>query len=386
MKTVKVVIHFFQSFFYFYIQLIFNKKIDVLFYYPQHFNLNSSQVRSLQIMIDACNDNKLSFLVIEEPDFNFKHPRNKTAIKFDFFYIIISVFRKFYSNVSCVYEKDRRIGAILSFMFIKKTKVKNIITISQSMQSLFSVVYPKANLYDYQHGIISKIYDGYSVHNKIASTILDNNVKLLLHGSFIKEKLMNCNGGEYFNENALVIGAPYKKYDKPKKSFDGNILFSLQFSNSHSKETNQLLFDQTISFFKKINSDFSDVKIYLKHHPRFNNCIDVSSFYDYPFVKDSPLDVSDCFKLCSLHITEYSTMVFDGITFGVPTLFTNFCNEFDLFKEEYEFPYSDINIIDGLINLSDENFYIEVCKNQLNATDKFYQPFDENLFLKTILK
>ena len=79
-------------------------------------------------------------------------------------------------------------------------------------------------------------------------------------------------------------------------------------------------------------------------------------------------------------------MVFDGITFGVPTLFTNFCHEFDLFKEEYEFPYSDINIIDGLINLSDENFYIEVYKNQLNATDKFYQPFDENLFLKTILK
>ena len=101
---------------------------------------------------------------------------------------------------------------------------------------------------------------------------------------------------------------------------------------------------------------------------------------------DSPSNISDCFELCSLHITEYSTMVFDGITLGVPTLFTNFCNDFDLFKEEYEFPYSDINIIDGLIKLTDDNFYIEVYNNQLTATDKFYQPFDENLFLKTILK
>lgn len=386
MKTVKVVFHFFQSFFHFYIKLIFIKKIDVLFYYPQHFNLNSTQVRSLQIMIDACRENKLSYLIIEEPEFYYKIPRNKKAIKFDFFYLIISVLRKLYSNVSCVYEKDRKIGAILSFLFIGKNKLKNIITISQSMQSLFSVVYSKSNLYDYQHGIISKIYDGYSVNDKIASTILDNNVKLFLHGCSVKEKLMNCKGGDYFDKNTFVIGAPYKKYAKAKKSFDGNILFSLQFSSSHSKEINQILYKETISFFDKINSDLSDIKIYLKHHPRFNNCIDLSSFYKYSFVMDSPSNISDCFELCSLHITEYSTMVFDGIILGVPTLFTNFCNNFDLFKEEYEFPYSDTNIIDGLIKLNDDNFYIEVYSNQLTATDKFYQPFDENLFLKTILK
>ena len=386
MKTVKVVFHFFQSFFYFYTNLVFNKKIDVLFYYPQHFNLNSTHVRSLQIMIDACRRNKLSYLIIEEPEYNCTITRSNSAIKFDFFYLIISVLRKIYSNVSCVYEKDRKIGAILSFLFLGKNKVRNIITISQSMQSLFSVVYSKSNLYDYQHGIISKIYDGYSEKDKIASTILDNNVKLLLHGSSVKEKLMDCEGGDYFDKNTFVIGAPYEKYVKPNKMFDGNVLFSLQFSNSHSKEINQILYEETISFFDKINSDFPDVKVYLKHHPRFNNCIDLSSFYNYSFVMDSPSNINDCFDLCSLHITEYSTMVFDGITLGVPTLFTNFYNNFDLFKEEYKFPYSDMNIIDGLIKLTDDNFYIEVYNNQLTATDKFYQPFDENLFLKTILK
>lgn len=337
-------------------------------------------------MIDTCRDNHLSYLIIEEPDYHLKLPRNKRAVKFDFFYLIISVLRKLYSNVSCVYEKDRKIGSILSFLFLGKNKVKNIITISQSMQSLFSVVYPKANLYDYQHGIISKVYDGYCQEDKIASTILDNNVKLLLHGYSVKENLMNCNGGDYFEKNSIVIGAPYIEYASPRKSFDGNILFSLQFSNSHSKEINQILYKKTISFLDKINRDFPNIKIYLKHHPRFNNCINISALYNYSFVFESPSNVSDCFKLCSLHITEYSTMVFDGITFGVPTLFTSFYNNFDLFKKEYKFPFSDLNLIDGLTKLSDDNFYIEVYNNQLTATDKFYQPFDENLFLKTILK
>ena len=386
MKTVKVVFHFFQSFFYLYHHLIFNKKIDVLFYYPQHFNLPNDKVRTLQIMIDVCRDNNISYLLIEEPDLNFKRIRNKDAVKFDFFYFIISLLRKIYAKTACVYQRDRQIGSLISSLFLGKNKIKNIITVSQSMQSLFSVVYPKANLYDYQHGVISTIYDGFIVDDKIAPTLLDNNVKLFVHGLKVKEKIKNCDGGEYFDKNVFVVGAPFKKHKIAKKSFNGNILFSLQFSNSHSVEQNKLFYDQSLLFFEKIKSDFPKIKIFLKHHPRFSNCIDITSFYNYNFVFDSPLEMNECFQKCSLHITEYSTMVFDGVTFGVPTLFTNFDDQFDLFKQEYEFPYSEINIIDGLAKLSNDNFYINLYNDQLKKTNQFYQAFDESLFLKSILK
>ena len=93
MKAVSIVFHFFQSFFYFYIHSIFNKKIDVLFYYPTHFNLSNKEVRSIQVMIDVCKEKKISFLLLEEPNYNSESLRNLNAIKFDFF-----LFDYFYSQ------------------------------------------------------------------------------------------------------------------------------------------------------------------------------------------------------------------------------------------------------------------------------------------------
>jgi len=386
MMVVKAVFHFFQSFFQLNFSTIFNKKIDVLFYYPKHFNLNNKDVRHLQLMVNLCIEKKLNYLLIEEPDFNSDVPRNINAIKFDFYFFIISILRKFYFKITCVYTKDRKIGKKISFMFKGKENVKNIITLSQSMQSFFSVVYPNANLFDYQHGVISNIYEGYMVNDKIASSILLNRVKLLLHGSEVKSKLTKSIGGDYFFNNSYVVGAPFTEYKKKNNCFNGNILYSLQFSSSHTLKQNQILYEKSISFFEDLKQKNLDIKIYLKHHPRFNNCINIDAFYDFSFIYNSHKDIDACFDLCSLHITEYSTMVLDGITYGVPSLFTNFCDSFNLFNQEYKFPHADLNIIDGIIKLSDDNFYIEVYKNQLELTNKLYQPFDKNIFLKTILK
>ncbi len=386
MKAVSIVFHFFQSFFYFYIHSIFNKKIDVLFYYPTHFNLSNNEVRSIQVMIDVCKEKKISFFLLEEPNYNSESMRNLNAIKFDFFYLIISILRKFITSTSCVYQKDRIIGRLLSFMFVGRQNIKNIITLSQSMQSFFSVVYPNSNLFDYQHGLISNIYDGYAENNKIAATILQNNVKLLLHGKEVKEKLIAIDGGEYFIENSIVVGAPYLKLKKKSSLFNGNILFSLQFSNSHTFDQNQLLLEKTIFFLNQIELKNINVKIYLKHHPRFNNCLDIKQLYDYKFVYDSPIHIKDCFDLCTLHITEYSTMVLESIIFGTPSLFTSFNQKFDLFNKEYGFPYSDLNIIDGISKLYDDNFYIGVLNKQSEKTQQLYQPFDKDVFIKTILQ
>ena len=121
-----------------------------------------------------------------------------------------------------------------------------------------------------------------------------------------------------------MIGSIYKDYTKPKVSFNGNILFTLQFTKSHSKEFNYLLLEKTIECFDKIKSNKLDIVLYLKEHPRFENCIATDILYEYDFVKHAPNNLDDCFELCSLHLTEYSSVLFDTLRAGIPTILTAF--------------------------------------------------------------
>jgi hypothetical protein len=146
------------------------------------------------------------------------------------------------------------------------------------------------------------------------------------------------------------------------------------------------MFVKTIELFEKISDTNKNVKIYLKHHPRFNNCIDISSFYNYDFVLDSPNDINKCFELCSLHITEYSTMVFDGLSNGIPSLFTRFCSEFSLFDKDYNFPYSNSNLLDCLDKLHKDDLFNKILISQTAVSKDLYEPFNENLFVKIVSK
>ena len=130
----------------------------------------------------------------------------------------------------------------------------------------------------------------------------------MLYGQGFRNKLLSLEGGEYFKEHSFVIGSIYKDYSKPKVTFNGNILFTLQFTKSHSKEYNDLLLEKTIEYFDIIKSNKLDIVIYLKEHPRFENCLSTDILYEYDFVKCAPHNLNDCFELCSLHITEYSSV------------------------------------------------------------------------------
>ena len=59
---------------------------------------------------------------------------------------------------------------------------------------------------------------------------------------------------------------------------------------------------RTIECFDKIKSNKLDIVLYLKDHPRFENCLSTDILYEYDFVKYAPQNLDDCFELCSLHI------------------------------------------------------------------------------------
>ena len=92
---------------------------------------------------------------------------------------------------------------MLSKIFIFKRDIRNVITVSQSLQSIFKGMFPNAILYDYQHGLISLKYNGYLNGNSVANHIIINKSNVLLHGKAIKNKLLNLKRGLIFQKTFL---------------------------------------------------------------------------------------------------------------------------------------------------------------------------------------
>lgn len=276
---------------------------------------------------------------------------------------------------------DVKIGRMLSKLLFIKHDIKNIVTISQSFQSVFKGMFPNAQLFDYQHGLISSKYYGYIDGNSIAEHISINRPKILLYGMAFKERLLKTEGGNYFQKNAFVIGSIYKEYKKSKSSFNGKVLFTLQFTSSHTLELNQLLLLKTIDFFNQIKLMELKLTIYLKHHPRYDDCIDINELYAFNFVKNAPTSLEKCFEMCSLHLTEYSSVLFDSVIEGVPTFLTSFSKEMRIYQDEYNFPINEMPLLENLKIIEDKSHYQNTIDKQIKWSKNLYQPFEEKSFI-----
>ena len=73
----------------------------------------------------------------------------------------------------------------------------------------------------------------------------------------------------------------------------------------------------------------SSIQVYYKNHPRFKEEVDLSFVKDFDFVQKAPNNLEECFDLCSVNITAYSTVVFDAALHGV--------SNYLLFKKTYCF-------------------------------------------------
>ena len=116
----------------YFVKLIFiPKKYDVVFVSSVFFNRGKAgENLLLKPMIECCNDNNLSFTIIEDTDLNGEYKdfiRNKKSIPFDFISLLQIIFRKIYnliyknpSSIDEEYERDLKISNILGILFFKK--------------------------------------------------------------------------------------------------------------------------------------------------------------------------------------------------------------------------------------------------------------------------
>lgn len=365
------------------ISLLFKEnKYDVLFYFPQHFNENdSSSVRTLQTLINCCKENNMSYILVEEPDQKCRFKKNKYSIPFDFFWFIILFRRKFIHNTT-IHKIDRSTGHFLRRFFFRKWKVKNVITISQSMQSVLSTLFIESKLFDYQHGIISKKVAGYSNKGRINDSLIENKTHLLLLGKSVKNILTSQINGNYIAKNSTIIGGEFGRVDTEQLNYR-NILISLQYTDSHTEKGNLSIHKNIIELLqinKKQNLGFN---FYIKNHPRDNKTINLDEYFKFKFVKKAPETLKDCFTICSIHITEYSSVTIDALFNNIPTIFLNTNHEYNFLEEEYHFPIQGNNAIELLSNL-DENSYKELLKKQKEWLVNNFEEFNKETFLNTI--
>ena len=197
----------------------------------------------------------------------------------------------------------------------------------------------------------------------------------MLNGPSYREILLKSDKSNYFKSNTFVIGNTNPLERKHHKCFNNNVLVTLQFTRDHTIEQNIMFLDKLILF---IENTEKNVIFYLRNHPRFNDEIDLSNLYKIDNVNLAPKCLDKCYSLCSLHLTEYSTSVFESSLLGIPTILLSSNKNFNYFENEFKYPI-DYKKINDFISVENYQISSNIVKKWASS---YYDKFNEKQFLK----
>ncbi len=374
------------------------REYDILFYYPAYFNREKEKENPFfKPFYRLCRRYNLSYIVLEEPVLLKKHARNSEATPFDLPFYTVLLFRKLLplTMFDSFQHRDWFIAKLLRPIFLRNLRFKNYIVLSNSMHGFFRGLEPDANLYDYQHGIIFSKHQGYLKQDGTTQDHIElNRVNLLLYGEGFKRAIVKSNIDGYYEKHTHIIGSPKHIVSSVKSMKTKNILFSLQFTGDGEFSDHEPDWRDFILSLLTDNRKFFEsngLQIIFKHHPRFDNSIDLSEIESFSFVTFSSQNISDLLDNSFLHITFYSTSIFDASAKGVPTIAWQ--HEYSLahiFTEDFDYPLGvtkEEKITDIINNyLENDELYMQDSKRVLEWYKTIYAPFDENLFKTLFVK
>ncbi len=378
--------------------VLFSKRPEVLFNYPQHFNRSmSGENPFFQPLVAACLNSGLRVCLIEEPDFGTDKPRNHKALKFDFLFWHVIILRKIYLKIkpnSSQDETDKFAAKFVDFISFGKFRAKAIITISNSNIRFWSSLNKNAKVFDMQHGIIYKNHPGYfDADGGLYDVMKRPNVNVLFWGkgyedNFIRGDEEALAGRTHVVGYPVVVDGEHRHREGPvDNSAKRSVVVSLQFTNSLSAHGLEDMKNALARFLDKTSE--MPVKVLLKHHPRYNNCISIDDLLQgYHNVELTDLPLCDLLDKTLLHITFNSTTAFEFAQFGIPTYFIP-CDGIpatgSLFYKEYGYPlYASDSIADVFARLTSSDNYKTDSDIVYRWYLRFYSPFDETEFLKNI--
>lgn len=397
----------------YFIKLIFiPKKYDVVFVTSVFFNRGKEGENILlKPMIECCNNNSLSFTIIEETDLKGEYRnfiRQNRSIPFDFISLVQIVFRKIYnfiyknpSSINEEYERDLKISKILRILFFKKFYSKVYITLLWNNVTLWRSINPDSCIVDYQHGIIFNGHAGYIKDGKPPKVKFSNKITTLVYGDRFKSLLIENDNTKFYSEKNIFNVGLKKHIDSnikvPKRN--KKILFTLQITaDFHEKQFNE----QYVQIVKKLigdNSKFlalNNYEIIFRHHPRYSVTQCPKLKIENDFVSfDNKTPITDLLSDVDIHITFNSTSSLDAAMTGVPTIFIDMHNPQspnEIFLNQYKYPLKNLVIKDYqdlkkfLIELESKDTYDRYCTSVKDWSSELYQDFDEIRFKDFLLE
>lgn len=367
------------------------RKPRVLFYYPQHFNRTAQGTNPFfDKLLDTCEKYGVSYRLYEEPDGGTDKPRNPKARKADFFFWLVWFARNIV-KIFCkkdFYHREKHVAKIINVLTLGYYRTSVYVTISESMLYLFAYLNNNAKVYDIQHGVQYKDFRCFYNETKFLNSHYDkSNIYFLNYGNGYRAALID-GAEEKMGHRVHVIGCPLK-IELTKVSYADRfnmILVALQMTDSSTNEELQYLKTQLDDFLTQIKD--SGYEVLLRHHPRYNNCIDISDIIrKYTFAKISTESLDDVAKRVLLHVTIASTTAFDIAAYGVPSYFTgNFLTGNCLsFYDDYSYPlYKGMSIRDVLSRISTQVLWEADSAVIRDWYSYYYEPFDETKFISLI--
>ena len=378
------------SFFQIYAQIIFKKRVNIIFYYPQHFNRSKEGTNPyFDPLIGVCKENNIRYVIIEEPDGGNDKPHNTNTLKGDALFWTIVIFRKFLRIVfKLEYLKQERYTAkFINIITFGKLKVNKYITISGSMEHLFCFINKKGKVYDLQHGIIYSKHQGYFYKDgKIRNEHYISNLNFLVYGEGTYNAFFKNNDNINILKNRVkIIGCPLENGDKGISKSGKKIFYSLQYTSDDLWDKNEFtkLFIDSVKSISKYN-----IQIEYKHHPRFDNSVDLQKEHKNYNILETKDRIDDIINRTKLHITYFSTTAFEFAVYGIPTYFLIsdiIPDGKNIFYDEYEYPlYKDMSIEEVIERLENPIFRDEDANIVKEWYNKFYMPFDKQTFYDII--
>ncbi|MGK0255269.1 MAG: hypothetical protein ACI9OE_002796 [Mariniflexile sp.] len=367
------------------------KSYDIVFYYPAHFNRGKAEKNQFfETFYKICKDNKLTYIVFEEPDYSKGIKKNLNNVPFDFIFWLIIILRKIVplKLFKTFQHREWFIAKLIKPFFFRLFKFNNFVVLSNSMLGFFRGLNVNAQLFDYQHGLIFSNHKGYVTNKTPSEHILVNNASLMVYGSGFKNILVNATIDEFYSQNVFLIGSSNSLTQKRKERKKNEILFSLQFA-----DVNEEFERQTLELVNRIVRSIgplllkSNISLVFKHHPRYANHLDFSKLHELSFIKFHPGDLSSAFDNCFLHMTMHSTVTFEASSQAIPTiLIKNDILNPNFFESDYKYPIknSDVTEISGLIEsyIDSDELYNKDANAVLDWYKDFYQSIDEDLFVR----
>lgn len=371
--------------------IILGKHPDVVFYYPQHFNRSAGGTNPyFEPLLKIAVDNGLEYLLLEEAAGGY--PSDKRSIKADALYWLIWAIRKVlikglhYSQ----HEADRKTARIVDTLTFHKLRAKTYVTISNSMIDVLGDMNPKGNVYDYQHGIIYRGHAGYfKANGELREPFLLPNRRVMLWGELYKRNLKNLPGGIDPDDKFIVVGYPlYKHIEIAEPTGLKQVMVSMQFTSDLGSEVNAAILQMLEEFVDEACAQGYDVL--LKHHPRFNNEVDlqplINRFNGKVKITSEPLD--KLAREVKLHVTWGSTTALEYAAYGVPTYFLRderFDWATEIFYGQYSYPLFDgISSRELFERINDATTYEADRREVKQWYESAYSPLNEALLLKIL--